>query len=56
MRSMRLRSSLAAAIIPGLALLIAGVFGLGVAIRQGVVAPPDLGLAIQWTSSDAPRH
>ena len=42
MRSIHPGPSLAAAITLGLALLIAAMFGLGVAIRQGVVAPPNL--------------
>ena len=44
MRSMRLGPSLVLVVTLSLALLIAGVGGLGVAIRHGVVAPPDLGL------------
>ena len=41
MRAMRLEQSLAVAVTLSLTLLIAGVFGLGVAIRHGaVVLPP----------------
>src|SRR5262245_27162384 len=42
MRSIDLRSSLNAAIVLGLALLIAGAVGLGMAIQRGVVEPPNM--------------
>jgi len=40
MRSRDLGPSLSTAITLGLALLIAGMFGLGMAIQRGVVEPP----------------
>ena len=42
MRSIRLGQVLAVATMLSLILLIAGLFGLGVAIRHGVVVPPIL--------------
>lgn len=42
MRSIRLSQSLSVAVTLSLMLLIASVFGLGVAIRHGVVVPPTL--------------
>ena len=46
MRSMRLGQSLAVAVALSLTLLIAGVIGLGVAIRHGDVVPPDLDVSL----------
>jgi hypothetical protein len=44
MHSLRLWQSLAVAVALSLVLLIAGMFGLGMAIRHGVVVPPTLDL------------
>ena len=42
MRSIHLGPILAAVLILGLALLIAGVLGLGMALERGVVEPPEV--------------
>ena len=44
MRAMRLEFSLAVVVILSLTLLIAGLIGLGMAVRKGMVVPPTLDL------------
>ena len=46
MHALRLGQSLAVAVALSLMLLIVGVAGLGVAIRQGDVMPPDLNISL----------
>ena len=46
MRAMRLGQSLAVAVALSLTLLIVGVIGLGVGLRHGAVAPPDLDVSL----------
>ena len=46
MRAMRLGEGLAVAVALSLTLLIVGVVGLGVGIRHGDVAPPDLHVSL----------
>ena len=59
MRAMRLGQRLAVAVALSLTLLIGGVVGLGMGLRHGAVAPPDLhvslsGLHIVALTTDAP--
>ena len=46
MHSLRLGQSLVVAVALSLMLLIVGVVGLGVGIRQGAVVPPDLNVSL----------
>ncbi len=46
MRALHWRQSLAVAVALSLTLLLVGVIGLGVVIRSGAVAPPDLDVSL----------